>query len=410
MFFFDLLALAVVASTFPVFSEYEPKDTVWTYLSTSVIPVRYVSVVLVHCINILVDRAIYLQKSLVLKLVYHVLQFLSVHIWLFVMIPHFISGRMTFTEYESVKKVYNAYDISKEFLDNYVNTDVAALTFRTGGATWMIRQQELRKMIRIIHGAHPVPVVMTCDIILPGDNNKELSLSVRKMMFPYSFTRQSMAKLMIGEKVEKPVTIEYLLPKFLKIEQRGKVSMVNLLMHPEGTEDAGTRQRNITFKSILATDGNGRVWWDLSEEIDDENFSKFLGKIPYASGSDGNMAIITFSDKVVHSFFSMVTGGSIITFYSLFLFIIHGWSRDLISFRMGRIWLYEVPQADVLYALCKEVYICREANMWELEEVAAARVFFMIRSGDTALKLSRFHGSPYNPNTNKTMPPVTRRS
>ncbi|VEN59629.1 unnamed protein product [Callosobruchus maculatus] len=92
MFFFDLLALAVVASTFPVFSEYEPKDTVWTYLSTSVIPVRYVSVVLVHCINILVDRAIYLQKSLVLKLVYHVLQFLSVHIWLFVMIPHFISG------------------------------------------------------------------------------------------------------------------------------------------------------------------------------------------------------------------------------------------------------------------------------------------------------------------------------
>nr|CAI5828404.1 unnamed protein product [Callosobruchus analis] len=195
--------------------------------------------------------------------------------------------KFTFTEYEYIQRVYNPYDVSKEFLYDYDHTDVTALAFRSGGATWMIRKQELEKLLKIIHGA---------------DDAKQLTLSVKKMLFPYSYNRLSIAKMMIGEQVEDTV------------------------------------------------------------------------KVP------------------------------------LFLFVIHGWSRNVISWRIGKVWLYEAPQADILYALCKEVYICREANMWELEEVASSRVFFMIRSGDTAYRLSRFHGSPYNPNTNKTMPPVTRRT
>ncbi|CAH2009481.1 unnamed protein product [Acanthoscelides obtectus] len=94
MFFFDFCAFATITTLFPVFSEYEPKASVWTYVSTSVIPVRYVMVVFLHFICILIDRAIYLQRSLVLKLVYHFLHVAFVHIWMFVLIPNFINGRM----------------------------------------------------------------------------------------------------------------------------------------------------------------------------------------------------------------------------------------------------------------------------------------------------------------------------
>nr|CAI5828412.1 unnamed protein product [Callosobruchus analis] len=588
MFWFDFLAFLIVATTFPRFFEHDPESTVWSYLNTSVVPVRYVMVVFIHFVAILIDRAIYLKKSVVVKLIYHYIYTVFVHTWLFVLLPHYTNGRIVietptitvyyifrciyllisaqqirigypsriwgfycchgfglwnyiqircylicpflfelrssfdwmFTEttmsifdwfkmediytsvykvkclrameeeyasppgvekkaiykytygitlsiffifliwfpllvyswgreagqsnipnfatlqfqignvepiyrndadvyklhasaFEYMKQVYNAYDAPKEFFYKYDYTDVGVLSFRTGGSIWMLRPQEERIMMRIINSAHPVQIKMTCTIKLSsnGEDQKELRIMASELFFPYSRNRRYLYNVMgLDKDVEGALKVEYLLPKFLMVEQQGSVSYVDKLMHPEPHTDKANRLRNATLLCRLSPEGQGRVWWEVIEDTYDDNYKNFLEQMPYGSLTQEYIVIFTFSDKVVHAFFNLLTGGSIITFYSVFLFVVHGWSRQIISDRMSMIWLYEAPQADLLYSMCNEVYICREAKMWELEEVAACRVFFAMKSDNTTIKLSRFHGNPYNPTTDKRLPPVVRRS
>nr|CAI5828413.1 unnamed protein product [Callosobruchus analis] len=315
--------------------------------------------------------------------------------------------------FEYMKQVYNAYDAPKEFFYKYDYTDVGVLSFRTGGSIWMLRPQEERIMMRIINSAHPVQIKMTCTIKLSsnGEDQKELRIMASELFFPYSRNRRYLYNVMgLDKDVEGALKVEYLLPKFLMVEQQGSVSYVDKLMHPEPHTDKANRLRNATLLCRLSPEGQGRVWWEVIEDTYDDNYKNFLEQMPYGSLTQEYIVIFTFSDKVVHAFFNLLTGGSIITFYSVFLFVVHGWSRQIISDRMSMIWLYEAPQADLLYSMCNEVYICREAKMWELEEVAACRVFFAMKSDNTTIKLSRFHGNPYNPTTDKRLPPVVRRS
>nr|CAI5828417.1 unnamed protein product [Callosobruchus analis] len=370
-------------------------------------------VVFIHFVAILIDRAIYLKKSVVVKLIYHYIYTVFVHTWLFVLLPHYTNGRLHASAFEYMKQVYNAYDAPKEFFYKYDYTDVGVLSFRTGGSIWMLRPQEERIMMRIINSAHPVQIKMTCTIKLSsnGEDQKELRIMASELFFPYSRNRRYLYNVMgLDKDVEGALKVEYLLPKFLMVEQQGSVSYVDKLMHPEPHTDKANRLRNATLLCRLSPEGQGRVWWEVIEDTYDDNYKNFLEQMPYGSLTQEYIVIFTFSDKVVHAFFNLLTGGSIITFYSVFLFVVHGWSRQIISDRMSMIWLYEAPQADLLYSMCNEVYICREAKMWELEEVAACRVFFAMKSDNTTIKLSRFHGNPYNPTTDKRLPPVVRRS
>nr|CAH7744931.1 unnamed protein product [Callosobruchus chinensis] len=320
--------------------------------------------------------------------------------------------KMHHSAFEYMKQVYNAYDVPKQFFYDYDYTDVAILAFRTGGNIWMLRPQEEQMMMRIINSAHPVTITMTCTIILEnGEEQRELIVSVKDLLFPYSRNRRYLYDVMGPEKnFEGSLKVEYLLPKFLMVEQQGYVTIIDRLMHPESHREDANRLRNVTFVSRLSPEGLGRMWWEATEDIDDENYKHFLEQMPYGSLTQEYIVIFTFNDKVVHAFFNVLTGGSIVAFYSVFLFVVHGWSRQIISGRMAMIWLYEAPQADILYSMCNEVYICREAKMWDLEEVAAGRVFFAMKSDNTAIKLSRFHGNPYNPTTDKRLPSVIRRS
>ncbi|CAH1993221.1 unnamed protein product [Acanthoscelides obtectus] len=319
--------------------------------------------------------------------------------------------KLNYADFESFKQVYNAYDVSKEFLYKYEHTDVTALTYRTGAQTWMIRPQQRRRTLRTIHSAHPVPVKMTCEVTLQDiDIKQKLSLHQKTSLFPHSRTREILARMIQGEPVDDQVQIRYFLPKFLKIEQAGKVQPIDLLMHREPTSSKAEIYRNVSFQAKLPTEGHSGIWWQVREDADDANYIEFLQKMPYGSITEDTLVIFSFTDRVVKDIFKTITGGSIITFYSVFLFVVHGWSRQIIFDRVAMVWLYEVPQADILYSMCKEVFMCREYHMWELEEIAVGRVFFMIRSGETTLKFSRFHGNPYNPNTTKTLPSITRRT
>ncbi|VEN59623.1 unnamed protein product [Callosobruchus maculatus] len=314
--------------------------------------------------------------------------------------------------FEYMKQVYNAYDTPKQFFYGYDHADVGVLTFSTGGNIWMLRPQEEKIMLKVINSAHPVTVTMTCTVWLSnGENQKELTVSVHNRLFAYSRNRKYLSDVMeFDREFDGALTVRYLLPKFLKVEQTGSITILDNLMLPESSGLEASGRRNVTFVARLSSEGLGRMWWEVTENVGDENYKNFLEQMPYGSLSQDYIVIFTFNDKVVHAFFNILTGGSIITFYSVFLFVVHGWSRQVISGRFSMIWLYEAPQADILYSMCNEVYICREAKMWDLEEIAAGRVFFAMKSDNTAIKLSRFHGNPYNPTTDKRLPSVTRRS
>lgn len=60
-----------------------------TYVERNQVPIGYLVLLLLQFVCIIVDRALYLRRCLIGKFVYHVLSVIGIHVYLFVVLPHF---------------------------------------------------------------------------------------------------------------------------------------------------------------------------------------------------------------------------------------------------------------------------------------------------------------------------------
>lgn len=121
--------------------------------------------------------------------------------------------------------------------------------------------------------------------------------------------RIEIANMLKGENSSQTaVVIENILPKFLKIANKGSADAISKLM--VGNKDEATyRNISISLKTGKSNIGVSQQWWEVSEicNISENNYRDFLSKLPI---NDCNLflTMFTFNDKAFPATLSFISG------------------------------------------------------------------------------------------------------
>ncbi|KAL7668827.1 hypothetical protein ACOME3_009511 [Neoechinorhynchus agilis] len=86
MFYFDLIGMIIVIMFYNSFGESSRTDVVQA-LKENKVPTAFLVLIFVQFIFILIDRAIYLTRNRLMKLIFLIVQVIIVHLWLFFVLP-----------------------------------------------------------------------------------------------------------------------------------------------------------------------------------------------------------------------------------------------------------------------------------------------------------------------------------
>ncbi|XP_037894241.1 piezo-type mechanosensitive ion channel component isoform X3 [Glossina fuscipes] len=92
MFFCDFINFFILLFGFTAFTsrQAEPGEEgggVQSYLSENKVPVSFLIMLLVQFLLIIIDRVVYLRKALRVKIVFHYISVVGVHVWMFLLLP-----------------------------------------------------------------------------------------------------------------------------------------------------------------------------------------------------------------------------------------------------------------------------------------------------------------------------------
>ncbi|KAH8271869.1 hypothetical protein KR044_008417 [Drosophila immigrans] len=89
MFLCDFINFFVLLFGFSAFGSQQTESDggVQTYLAENKVPVPFLIMLLVQFLLIVIDRALYLRKALVNKIIFHFLSVIGIHIWMFFVVP-----------------------------------------------------------------------------------------------------------------------------------------------------------------------------------------------------------------------------------------------------------------------------------------------------------------------------------
>ncbi|KAK6623257.1 hypothetical protein RUM43_009109 [Polyplax serrata] len=125
--------------------------------------------------------------------------------------------------------------------------------------------------------------------------------------------RIELADMLKGANSSKPIVIENILPKFLKITNKGNADAISKLMTGD-KENATYRNISISLKTGESIIGTIQEWWEVSEMCDDENYKNILSLLPH---NDCNLflTMFTFNDKAFPATLSFISGKGTIGLY-----------------------------------------------------------------------------------------------
>ncbi|XP_033249414.1 piezo-type mechanosensitive ion channel component isoform X17 [Drosophila miranda] len=89
MFLCDFINFFVLLFGFTAFGtqQTESDEGVQTYLAENKVPIPFLIMLLVQFLLIVIDRALYLRKALVNKIIFHFFSVIGIHIWMFFVVP-----------------------------------------------------------------------------------------------------------------------------------------------------------------------------------------------------------------------------------------------------------------------------------------------------------------------------------
>ncbi|KAB7495228.1 hypothetical protein Anas_05505, partial [Armadillidium nasatum] len=161
--------------------------------------------------------------------------------------------------------------------------------------------------------------------------------------------RTRLANILNGSLHLNPVTIPDLLPKFLKVTNKGQASYVKqLASEKDGFVDLNFTLQSDGFQSLSST----QEWWEVEEDCSKGNFS-IVGMYT---------TIVLLVSKMLRIHFAGVS---------------------------STIMFDDMPNVDRLLQLCLDIYLVRESGELELEEDLFAKLIFLFRSPETLIKWTR---------------------
>jgi len=221
--------------------------------------------------------------------------------------------------------------------------------------------------------------------ILRGDVELELKPYINDEINPI---RADILK-MLNRGNADPVLLLYIMPKFIKVTNRGTLTVVEQLMDNDPKIDNIRQKKYRSLSLNLSRDINSEkdVWWEVKEDCSDLNYATYLSKLPYEDCS--SLIIYTFNDKIFPSTLSFLSGGGIIGLYTTLVFVASRVLRGFFSEICFKIMFDDMPYVDRVLQLCLDVYLVREAGEFALEEDLFAKLVFLYRSPETLIKWTR---------------------
>lgn len=89
IFLCDFINFFVLLFGFTAFGSSQGDGGVTSYLQENKIPIAFLIMLLLQFVFIIVDRALYLRKNLLGKIVFQFVSVIGMHIWLFFLVPMF---------------------------------------------------------------------------------------------------------------------------------------------------------------------------------------------------------------------------------------------------------------------------------------------------------------------------------
>lgn len=299
-------------------------------------------------------------------------------------------------ELEDIKVIYNAYQVSENFIFNYEAADITAIRLNTDSSNiWSISPPDRKRMISEVNSTKPLKIRLEYKITHRTSKAEDSGLvifSKEITMKPSTNTsinvdRENLLKYLEGENAS-PVLFTYLLPKFVKVTNRGTVEPVSVLLFDRPDMEAMT-YRNITIKLLRENNsGYEQAWWKVNEVCNDYNYKYFLSKIAYHDCTDA-IVLYAFNDKVFPPTLDIITSGGIIGLYTTLVFVASRVLRGFFADGMSKIMFEDLPNADRVLRLCLDIYLVREVHEFALEEDLFAKLVFLFRSPETLIKWSR---------------------
>ncbi|CAH1098787.1 unnamed protein product [Psylliodes chrysocephalus] len=306
---------------------------------------------------------------------------------------------VTFTEeeMEDLKSLYNAYQVSENFMFNYEASDVTAIKLSTDSANiWSISPPDRNRMIEEIRDVKPLKVRLEYKITHKTSKAEDSGIIIKgvEIIMPPSTNtsknvdRENLLKMLTHEGVVDPVHFRYIMPKFIKVTSGGTAEPVDVLMLEKPDPEAKV-YRNMSIKLLTANQGGYKQeWWKVNEECGDYNYEHFLDKIVHHNCAD-YIILYCFNDKVFPPTLSFITAGGIIGLYTTIVFVASRFLRAFFADGYSKIMFEDLPNVDRVLRLCLDIYLVREAAEFGLEEDLFAKLVFLYRSPETLIKWTR---------------------
>ncbi|XP_016841730.1 piezo-type mechanosensitive ion channel component isoform X3 [Nasonia vitripennis] len=319
------------------------------------------------------------------------------------------------------------------FLENYINTDVAAVKLSTeSGRLWNISPPDKNRLkaelmsdnIVTIHVEWTVskkPASKDTSGVTSNTRDIKLEPFVNGVINP---VRKDLLDALngIGDSMEpmagnnatdvvisgngagnqsdiksKSVLLQNVLPMFLKVTSR-TTSVVPQLMKPlvqfnknkinfdaEDEESMSYLYRDVTL--VVTNNSINQQWFAVHEACNDSIYNTTLNEIPLNDCS--YIMMFLFNDKVFPEGLSFISGLGIFGLYTTAVILVSSFIKKMVSDMAPKIMFEDLPYVDRILRLCLDIYLVRESGDLCLEEDLFAKLVFLYRSPETLIRWTR---------------------
>ncbi|XP_008277902.1 piezo-type mechanosensitive ion channel component 2 [Stegastes partitus] len=423
MFLSDTVDFIIIVFGFWAFGKHSAAD-ITSSLSEDQVPGPFLVMVLIQFGTMVVDRALYLRKSVMGKVIFQVILVFGIHFWMFFILPSVTAKRFAENTVAQmwyfVKCIYfglSAYQIRcgyptrvlGNFLTksyNYVNLFlfqgfrlVPFLTELRAVMDWVWTDTSLSLSSWIcVEDIYAHIFILKCwresekrypqprgqkkkKVVKYGMGGMIVVLLICIVWFPLLF--MSLVKSVAGV-VNAPLDVS------LKITLAGFQPVFTMSAQQQQLKNVSAEEFN-KFKTLFVKDDEALQWLE----------SYFTQDLIIAKLKGSSNSLWTISPPSRNSMIEMLESAddfpitvswsvqSIMGLYASVVLVIGKFVREFFSGISHTIMFEELPNVDRILKLCTDIFLVRETGELDLEEDMYSKLIFLYRSPETMIKWTR---------------------
>ncbi|KAH0619692.1 hypothetical protein JD844_000603 [Phrynosoma platyrhinos] len=353
---------------------------IFGFWAFGVIPQAFLVMLLIQFSTMVIDRALYLRKSVLGKLSFQVFLVFGIHVWMFFILPA-VTDRM-----------FNMNTVAQLwYFVKCIYFALSAYQIRCGYPTRILGNFLTKKYnhlnLFLFQGFRLVPFLV------------ELRAVMDWPLFTMSAQQQSIEAF-------TPKDYEALTDKFVRQpidinggRDLGKGGTVEYTSekHTMDLDQSSDVRRSLA--GLLGGTHNAPVYLDVTVQLRRQRVGTANGSASFVEWWVIQLAeckqdcdilpMVIFNDKVSPPSLGFLAGYGIMGLYVSIVLVIGKFVRGFFSEISHSIMFEELPCVDRILKLCHDIFLVRETGELELEEELYAKLIFLYRSPETMIKWTR---------------------